>query len=711
MAYAYDAAGRRVSKTPTSGSPTYSFYNQAGQLMYQVEPGQARATSYAYLGRKLVGSNETLVLGTPGAVTFSADAANGSYTVSWGAAPGATSYTLQERLGSGSWTTVYTGSATSKALSGKAGGDYTYQVRGCAGTTCGAWKLSATLGVRPALPTVTVPTGTINGTYTVSWTAPAGATSYDVQERLGSGSWTAVASGTTATSISRPGTTSGSYTYRVSAKNSHGTRGWATSGAVTVDTTYGVLPAVPASLTVPATSSTGAATLSWGAVTLATRYVVEQSANGGTSWSGVYDGTATSKALSGLANGSYMYRLQACNTYGCSGWRAGNHTLVVTHPPASAPTVTTPASNITGSYTVSWTTVTGATSYTLQEKVGSGSWATVQNSSATSKAISGKGNGSYGYRVQACNVGGCGAWSSTKTTMVLLVPAVPASITVPSTSSGSVTVSWAASATATSYTLQRQPGAGNSWSTVYTGSATSNTHTVTSSGSYNYHVKACNASGCSAYKAGSAVVVTIPPASAPTLTVPSTSSTGSYTASWTAVTGATSYTLQERVGTGSWSTIQNSSARTKAISGKSNGSYGYRVQACNTGGCGAWSSTKTITVALVPAVPSSLNVSSTGLPGRPIVHVTWNAASRATSYQLQGDHPQDGTSIYYDGPNTSFSQLILGTNDMYFRVRACNAAGCSAWSADSIFPLHLVGGDPLATESVGGQGAETESAP
>jgi len=104
-------------------------------------------------------------------------------------------------------------------------------------------------------------------------------------------------------------------------------------------------------------------------------------------------------------------------------------------------------------------------------------------------------------------------------------------------------------------------------------------------------------------------------------------------------------------------------------------------------------------------------VSSTGLPGRPIVHVTWNAASRATSYQLQGDHPQDGTSIYYDGPNTSFSQLILGTNDMYFRVRACNAAGCSAWSADSIFPLHLVGGDPPATESVGGQGAETESAP
>ena len=346
----------------------------------------------------------------------------------------------------------------------------------------------------------------------------------------------------------------------------------------------------------------------------------------------------------------------------------------------------------------------------MQEKVGSGSWSAVYTGSAVSKAISGKSNAAYGYRVQACNVGGCGPWSNTKTTTVLLTPTVPASITVPSTSSGSIPVSWASSALATSYTLQQRLGTG-SWSTVYTGTATSSTRTVTTSGSYTFQVKACIGSVCSAYRASSPVVVTIPPASAPTLTVPTTSGSGSYTASWTAVTGATSYTLQERVGTGSWSTIQNSSARTKAISGKSNGSYGYRVQACNTGGCGAWSSTKTITVALVPAVPSSLNVSSTGLPGRPIVHVTWNAASRATSYQLQGDHPQDGTSIYYDGPNTSFSQLILGTNDMYFRVRACNAAGCSAWSADSIFPLHLVGGDPPATESVGGQGAETESAP
>src|SRR5690349_21704397 len=62
-----------------------------------------------------------------------------------------------------------------------------------------------------SLPTVTVPGGTINGTYSVSWTAPPTATSYDVQERLNGGAWTTIASATTSTSISRPGNVSGSY--------------------------------------------------------------------------------------------------------------------------------------------------------------------------------------------------------------------------------------------------------------------------------------------------------------------------------------------------------------------------------------------------------------------------------------------------------------------------------------------------------------------
>lgn len=694
--YAYDAAGRRVLKAPDGGgAPTYYFYNQAGRLMHQMSSGANKTTNFVYLGRKLVARNESLYLVAPGAVSFDANPNNGSYMVSWSAVPGATSYLLQESANGGGWTTVYSGAATSAALSGRAGGNYVYQVEGCAGTTCGAWATSATLGVRPALPTITVPTGTINGNYTVSWTTPACATGYDVQERVDGGAWTTIASNTAATAISRPGTSSGSYTYQVSAKNAYGSRGWAASAAVTVDTAYGVVPDMPASLTVPASSSTGSATLSWSTTSLATSYTLQQSGNGGVSWSTAYTGSATSAALAGLADGSYVYQVQACNTYGCSAWKAGSTTLVVTHPPTTAPTISAPASSASGSYTVSWSGVPGPVSYTLQEQVNGGAWATVQANGTTSWGASGKGNGSYGYRVQACNVGGCGPWSSTGTTTVLLSPAAPSSITVPATSSGSIAVSWAASATATSYTLQQRLGAG-SWGTIYTGAATSSTRTVTTSGSYTYQVQACNTGGCSAYTASSAVAVTIPPATAPALSVPATNNTGSYAVSWGGVSGATSYTLQEQVNGGAWATAQASSATSWNASGKGSGTYGYQVQACNVGGCGPWSATGSITVTVIPAAPARPSTSVSGPSNKPVVKVTWSAVDGATSYQLEETHPQDGVDIVYNGSATSWSQLIFATGTVQFRVKACNSVGCSAFSEYKSVGLNSGLGLPLA---------------
>ncbi|KRE87481.1 hypothetical protein ASG75_04980 [Rhodanobacter sp. Soil772] len=675
--YAYDASGRRVSKT-VGGATTYYFYNQAGQLMYQWAPGSALSTSFVYLGSKLIGDNETIILSASASVGFDANPNNGSYTVSWGAVPGATSYLLQESANGGGWTTAYNGAATSAVLSGRAGGSYVYRVEGCIGATCGGWTTSATLGVRPALPTVTVPTGTINGTYTVSWTTPASATGYDVQERVNGGGWTTIASNTAATAISRPGTSSGSYTYQVSANNAYGSRGWAASGAVTVDTTYGVVPTAPASLSVPASSSTGSATLSWSASSLTTSYTLQQSSNGGTSWSAAYTGSAPSAALTGLADGSYVYRVQACNTYGCSAWTAGSATLVVTHPPATAPGLSVPASSASGSYTVSWGGVSGATSYTLQEQVNGGAWTTVQANSLTSWSTSGHGNGTYGYRVQACNVGGCGPWSTTGSTTVLLPPAAPASISVPATSSGSIAVSWVASATATSYTLQQRLGTG-SWGTVYTGAATNSTRTVTTSGSYTYQVQACNAGGCSAYKASSTVAVTIPPASAPSLSVPSSSSNGSYTVSWGAVTAATSYTLQEQVNGGAWATVQANGNTSWSISGKSNGTYGYHAQACNAGGCGPWSGVGSVSVALVPAPPANPTVTDTVAGKIETYGGSWSAVSNATRYEVL--RVQTSSTIYSGtGLSTPLESGSVGFEPQYsYNLRACNDAGCSAW--------------------------------
>jgi hypothetical protein len=114
-----------------------------------------------------------------------------------------------------------------------------------------------------------------------------------------------------------------------------------------------------------------------------------------------------------------------------------------TIPPSSAPNLTAPASNSTGSYTVSWTSVDEAASYQLQQRKDGGTWSTIHNAAGTSKSVSGLANGSYDYRVRACNTGGCSAFSALKTTVVTLPPSSAPTLTAPATNNtGSYTVSW-----------------------------------------------------------------------------------------------------------------------------------------------------------------------------------------------------------------------------------------------------------------------------
>lgn len=356
--------------------------------------------------------------------------------------------------------------------------------------------------------------------------------------------------------------------------------------------------------------------------------------------------------------------------------------------PSAAPTLSAPATSSNGSYSVSWGTVSGATSYILQEQVNGGAWATIQSSAAISWAASGKSNGSYGYHVRACNSSGCSVWSSVASVTVLLIPppTAPGSISVPATSSGSISISWAASSTATSYTLQQRLNSGN-WSSVYSGGATSTTRTVTASGSYTFQVQACNTGGCSAFRLSSAVTVTIPPASAPSLSVPATSSSGSYTVSWTSVSGATSYTLQEQTNGGGWSTIQTSSAASRAISGKGSGTYGYHAQACNAGGCGPWSGTSSISVLLIPATPTGLSATlyvtydpDIRPPTRYSLAASWSAVATASSYNFKNCQ-QSGVCGTTTTTTTSIPEFYVGGATVSVTVQACNASGCSAWSA------------------------------
>lgn len=554
-------------------------------------------------------------------------------------------------------------------------------------------------------PTLSAAAASSNGSYSVSWGGVSGADHYLLQEQTNGGAWsTQQTNGSTSFTLNAQ--SPGTYGYRVQACNTTGCGPWSSTATVTVTHIIGNIDGVPVD------GSGNASIGGWACSAGLAQSINVDLYMGGPAGTGTMIGRYTANQSSepavasacNVSSGSYRFNIPLSTTvrsqyagqtiyiHGISPVgldnsllnNSGNFTVPVNEP-AGAPTLSVPSTSNNGSYTVSWSAVTGATSYTLHEQANGGAWTTVQSSAATSWAASGKSNGSYGYQVQACNSSGCGAWSTTASVTVLLPPSAPTSLTVPATSSGSVAASWPASNTATSYNLQHRLGAGG-WSTAYSGSGTSTTVTESSTGSYTYQVQACNAGGCSGWTGSGAVTVTIPPAAAPGLSVPSSNTTGSYTVSWSGVSGATSYTLQEQVNGGGWNTVQANGNASWNASGKGTGTYGYRVQACNAGGCGPWSGTGSISVLRVPATPTGLSATlyvtydpDIRPPTRYSLAASWPAVTGASSYTFKNCQ-QSGACSTTTTTATSIPAFLVGGATVSVSLQACNTTGCSAWS-------------------------------
>jgi len=185
-----------------------------------------------------------------------------------------------------------------------------------------------------------------------------------------------------------------------------------------------VTPTSAPRIDLPATSG-GGYTVNWTSVTSAGRYVLQQQFDGG-DWVTVQDSTLASwfsiTKLGPHASGHYGYRVQACNDGGCGPF-SQIATIMVTlgtpaPPPDTAPALSVPATNSTGSYTVSWSMVTGATNYGLQQLGASDNWVGIGHVFATALVVHGKPSGTYAYRVRGCDVFGCGPWSEVGTVTV-----------------------------------------------------------------------------------------------------------------------------------------------------------------------------------------------------------------------------------------------------------------------------------------------------
>ena len=664
--YTYDAEGRRVKKAPASGTPTYYAYNQAGQLMWQYDPATTNGTDYIYLGKKMVASalidmsafkpsqiNVSLTLiGVP---TLSADGTTISVTVDI-ANQGTVTLSSNGRdpvhMGARIFTTAGADTATSIPRT----------------------NIPDIAPGSHAAVTSTIPASTVVGTGNVIRLVP-------VQEGVAwFDTW-----GTTPIEVGPFSACAQASTYLCnSAYALRGTESRValtlTSGptltadgqnlSATVDVQNNGIINISGTGTYPVNlgnhfANAAGATTTWD-INRAGLPVIAPGSHAAVS--------ILTPVSGGVGSGNHLqFELVQEGQHWFRDYGFGPITT------ASYGDLTVPASSNTGAYTISWTAAPGASTYRLDEQVNGGAWTTVQTAASLSWSTSGRTPGTYNYRMAPC-ASSCGPPGVSGAVAVSLPPPAPTAISVPATSTGNIAIGWSTAAYATSYTLE-QSFNGGAFAAIYSGANNSYAYTATSSGTYTYRVKACDAVGCSGYGPTGSSTITVPPVSAPGLSAPATNNSGAYTVSWSAVLGATNYQAEQQVNGGAFSVIQGSGATSWSTSGQGNGTYGYRVIACNAGGCGPYSATANVVVALVPPAPTGAAVVDYFPNSKTEAYkVVWNAVAGATRYEAQ--NAQTGAQVY---SGTALTFLIGSGLEPYHppyssvNLRACNASGCSAW--------------------------------
>ncbi|UPG96709.1 hypothetical protein L2Y97_13275 [Luteibacter aegosomatissinici] len=352
--------------------------------------------------------------------------------------------------------------------------------------------------------------------------------------------------------------------------------------------------------------------------------------------------------------------------------------------PASPASASLAVSGDLSTLTVSWAATSNTTSYTVERSWNGENWPQVYSGAATTVSFAVAVEGGYVFRVKACNPNGCSVPTQTNAVTVRHTPAAPGSITVQSPSTGSIAIGWPAVSYGQTYAVGRSTDGAN-YSDVFYGAATSTTQSVSTTGTYWFRVRACNSTDgtyCGPSSPAAALSVTMPPAQAPGISVPGSSSDGCYTVNWSGVAGATSYVMQEQVNGGGFATIGNNGSGALGICGKGNGTYGYRVQGCNAGGCGPFSGTASVTVTLIPAIPGGIHMEETIVGKSQRYTLSWYATPNATRYEIL--NIQLNKTIYSGGDLSYRVEAGVFPYDLHntYRLRACNAQGCSAWSAE-----------------------------
>jgi hypothetical protein len=519
---------------------------------------------------------------------------------------------------------------------------------------------------------VLVPSTSISGTYNISWghsTTPG--VTYVIREN-----------GTPIKSTSElnyvvSGRTGGVYNYTVQAtKTGYDASAESSPASTTVTLTCGPITA----LTAPAINYTGTYNISWTPSSTGCNYTLKE--NGTT----VYSGPSLNYVANGRGNGTYNYTVQATKENYLSSAVVGPASTEVTATCAPINSLTAPATNTTGSYSISWTTSTPGATYVIKENgtviyTGTGVYGAGVNGTGYYITVSDRLSGTYNYTIQASKEGyQPTAVVGPVSTVVTLTCAAITTGSVPATAiaGNSYNIAWGPSTAGSTYTLKENG------TVIYSGLGTNFVVAGKASGSYSYTVQATKSGYLPSPVAGPATTTIIQKcAKIQGIYGPATSTSGSYNISWnSSATAGVTYVLKEN-GT----TIYSGTALNFVVSGKGTGSYSYTVLATKAGNAdsdvtGPVTTTVTLTCANVILTAPATDPTGT-------YNIKWSGSTAGSTYTLK----ENGVTIYTGTAlnfvvsgriNGTYNYTVQASLSGYASSNVASASTAVTWTCGAI---------------------------
>jgi fibronectin type 3 domain-containing protein len=297
------------------------------------------------------------------------------------------------------------------------------------------------------------------------------------------------------------------------------------------------------------------------------------------------------------------------------------------------------------------------------------------------------------YVVSASNTGE--SVDSTEASATTLAE-TPSGLAATVVSSSAIDLSWNATAGATGYDVKRSTSAGGPFDTIasaVTATAFSDSG-LNAATTYHYVVAATNAAGSSPDSASvNATTLPLPP-TAPTDLV-ATPGIAQVSLTWSAVSGATGYTVKRATVSGGSYTVVASDLASPSYTdtGLTNGTtYYYVVNATNTGGTSADSSEVSAAPSGLPSPWVTADIGTTGLAG--------SAEFASDAYTVNGAGSLGGTT---DGFRYLY-QPLSADGSIIARISTLEDTGSSARVGIMIRDT-LAANSRMATLSVTGSGA------